>query len=339
MKDLIFRLCSSIGVSGNELSATCIAAKELQKYASVETDCNGNLIASMGKLDSQKHILLDAHIDQIGLVVTYINDKGFIKIAPCGGIDRRIMLGSTIQTTNGTPIYGVVCCLPPHLSDGGEDKVEPVDSLYVDFGMNKEKISEFIRVGDNLVVHSQPQELLNNRIAAPALDNRAGVAALIRCAEIISQFDLGCKVSILLSSQEEVGALGAITAAYRLEPTEAISVDVSFASQPSVADEKSGKMSYGPMVGIAPILSKEVTNTLVQLAKSNNIPYQFEVIGSSTGTNIDNIAVAKCGTKCGLISIPQRYMHTPVEVVCLDDIEQTAQLLSKYILSGGINNG
>lgn len=339
MQNLIFNLCSCVGVSGNELNMAQVAIGELEKYAEVKTDHNGNIIATMGKLSSKKHILLDAHMDQIGLIATYINDDGFVKIAPCGGLDRRVMLGSTIKTVTDDPIYGVICCLPPHLSDGGEDKAAPVDTLYVDFGMSKNDVEKFISLGDNLVIHSEPKLLLNNKVAAPALDNRAGVASLIRCAELIHGADIDCKVSILLSSQEETGALGAATAAYTLNPDEAIAVDVSFASQPSVPNEKSGKFGSGPMIGVAPNLSNEVTNTLINLAKSNGITHQFEIMSSSTGTNIDKICVTRQGIKSGLLSIPQRYMHTPVEVVCIDDIEQTAQLLAKYILNGGINNG
>ena len=186
--------------------------------------------------------------------------------------------------------------------------------------------------------NTKPQKLLGDKITAPGLDNRAGVAVLIRCAQMLKEKNLESRVTFLFSSQEEIRALGAKTAAFSLNPTEAISVDVSFAKQPNLPEEKCGKLSYGPMIGIAPTLSKEISNKLIDLAKQNHIQYQLEVMNSSTGTTSDIITTSKSGIPGGLLSVPLRYMHTPVEIINTADIETTAKLLTLYILNGGNKN-
>ena len=155
---------------------------------------------------------------------------------------------------------------------------------------------------------------------------------------MLKEKNLESRVTFLFSSQEEIRALGAKTAAFSLNPTEAISVDVSFAKQPNLPEEKCGKLSYGPMIGIAPTLSKEISNKLIDLAKQNHIQYQLEVMNSSTGTTSDIITTSKSGIPGGLLSVPLRYMHTPVEIINTADIETTAKLLTLYILNGGNKN-
>lgn len=338
MKDLILKLCNSYGVSGTEKYAAEFVMSEMSKYAQTSIDKNGNIIATMGKMDSLNHIMLDAHLDQIGLVVTYIDENGFIKVAPCGGVDRRVLLGSAVAILGKNKITGIICCQPPHLSNGQVDKVLGFEDIYIDTGFCKDKVCESISIGDKVVFLSKCKELLNDRISSSGLDNRAGVAALIRCAEILSKEKLNCKVSFLFSVQEEIGAMGAETGAFLLTPSQAISVDVSFANQPFVPREKAGVLGNGPMIGIAPSLSNDITNKLIKLSKDNNIPYQLEVMSGQTGTNADKISITKEGIPCGLVSIPQRNMHTAVEIVDLEDIENISKLLTIYILDGGMYN-
>lgn len=334
MKDLLFALCQAEGASGEEFLAGEIAKEALQKYACVQRDASGNIIARMGKKGARPHIMLDAHIDQIGLIVTDIDSNGFLRVAACGGIDRRVLAGNTVRVLAKQTLTGIICCQPPHLS-GGKSEALKADEIFVDVGLSEEAAREIVALGDRVQFLSSPAALQNARVAAQALDNRAGVAALIRCAEILHTADLDVEVTILLSVQEETGALGASVGAFSVSPDEAISVDVSFAAQPGVPGHKCGKLAHGPMIGVAPTLSKKVTDTLVDLAKRENIEYQLEIMGGITGTNADKISVSKSGVSTGLVSIPQRYMHTPVEVVCLDDIEKVAALLAMYVKNGG----
>lgn len=339
MKDLIFRLCTAHGTPGDEADAAQVAVQELSKYAQVQVDRNGNVIGQMGNPNGEKHIMFDAHLDQVGLIVTHIDENGFLKVASCGGIDSRVLPGSPVKIYGRQPILGVVCCMPPHLKDGDEEKSLPLDKLFIDTGLSGEKARALIAPGDRILLHSVPKELIGNRLTAAALDDRSGVAVLIRCAQLLSKADLDCRVSFVFSVQEETGAAGAKTAAYALNPDEAVMVDVSFAAQPSIPPQKCAAMGEGTMIGVSPVLSKEITETLLALAKKEEIPYQIEVMGGKTGTNADPVSVTRCGVRCGLLSIPQRYMHTPIEVVDLDDLESTAELLAVYAANGGINHG
>lgn len=337
MIDLLRRLCDAPGSSGDESSAAQTVKEMFLPYGKASVDLFGNVIVNMGNPNATKHILLDAHLDQIGLVVTHIDDEGFIKAAPCGGIDRRVLMGSRVKLYGKQVVSGIVCCMPPHLTNGGEDKIPPMDQLAIDTGLPAKTVKDILSPGDRILFASSLKKLLGNRVTAPALDNRAGVASLIRCAQILSNQDLSCRVSFLCSAQEETGGAGAKTASYALHPDEAIMVDVSFGEQPGVTLEKSAKLGGGTMIGIAPTLSREISNRLLELAKENAIPYQLEVMGGGTGTNADEVSTARGGVPSGLLSIPLRNMHTQAELIDLSDIESTAQLLADYVTKGGMS--
>lgn len=334
---LINELCSTYGVSGCEEPALDVAKKYLDEFAETSVDRNGNLYAVLGNKNAEKTILLDAHIDRIGFMVTDINENGFVKIDKCGGIDARTLQDSVLVLQGENNISGVVCCLPPHLSDGKEDKATPISKIWVDFGMPYDEIIKFVKIGDVLTYKSYSENLLNNKIMSPALDNRSGVAALIKCAEFLSREEtLKYKIVILLSSQEETFGTGAKTASFTVDADEAVVVDVSFASQPDVSGVYSKiKLSKGPMICVSPTLSKKMTEKLINMANSKSIPYQLEPISGVTGTNADHISVAKSGVKSAVISIPQKNMHTPVEIINIDDVENTATLIAEYIKCGG----
>lgn len=334
--NLLFSLCSTFSGSGNEKNIADIIKKEMHNYCNdICIDKNYNVICHVGDTSASRHILIDAHIDQISMVVTAIDDSGFINISPCGGVDCRVLPGSTVLIYGKEIITGIVCSTPPHLNSNNNSDFEKTENLFVDTGINSEKIHEIISVGDYVFFNAVPKKLLKNKITAPALDNRAGVAALIRCAQILKNESFDCQVTFLFSSQEETRALGAKTVSFSIEPSETISVDTSFAKQPNISDEKCGYLSHGPMIGIAPSLSRNISNKLIEISKQNNIPYQLEIMTSSTGTTSDVITVSKNGITGGLLSIPLRYMHTPVEIIDTLDIEHTAKLLVLYIKNNG----
>ena len=332
IKEIIFKLCSTSGVSGHEQPALETAKTLLEPYAEISFTNNGSLIAIIENNNSENSIMLDAHIDRIGFVVTDINDEGFVKLDKCGGIDSRVLTNARIMANNDPSFIGTICCLPPHLTDGSEDKAIPISKLWADFGATKKEVTKHINIGDTLTFLSEPKSLIGNRITAPALDNRCGVAVLIRVAQLIKNKSLKSKVIILLSSQEE-------TAAFSVDPDEAIAVDVSFASQPDVSGLYSDiELDEGPMICVSSILDKKMSTDLIECAKRNNIPYQIEPIAGRTGTNADSISISKSGIRTAVVSIPQRYMHTPVEVISLSDVENTAELLASYILEMGEKN-
>lgn len=337
IEELIFDLCSVCGVSGSEEPAVKAANKYLADFAEVKTDCNGNLFAVLGNKDADKTILLDSHIDRIGFMVTGIDDSGFVKVSKCGGIDPRTLLDTELILQNNPDITGVVSCMPPHLSDGNEDKAVPMDKIWIDFGLTYEEAVSAISIGDALTFKSSPRKLLNNKIASACLDNRCGVAALIKCGEILSNCkDLKYKIVILLSVQEETFASGAKTGAFSANADEAVAVDVSFASQPDISGQYSGiELAKGPMICISPVLNRKMSDKFIETAKINHIPYQIEPVSGLTGTNADSIAVVKSGIKTAVISIPLKNMHTQNEIISIKDVENTAKLISEYIKCGG----
>ena len=336
IKQLIFDLCSAGGVSGSEEAALAAAEEYLENIAEISTDSNGNLYAVLGDMNADKTILLDAHIDRIGLIVTDINDKGFVKVDKCGGIDPMVLQDAVLVSEKG--YKGTVCCLPPHLTNGSEDKVTPIGKTWVDFGMPHDSLKEKINLGEKLTFCYEPKMLLGDKMTSPALDNRSGAAALINAAYMLKERECPYKVVILLSSQEETFGTGAKTGAYKLEADEAICVDVSFANQPDISGRYSSiELKKGAMIGISPTLDKAMTNKLISIAKDKNIPYQLEPLSGSTGTNADHISVSKSGVRTALISVPQRYMHTQAEVVSISDVESVSDLICEYILGGGCN--
>ncbi len=338
MKNLLKEICKICSVSGGEEYLIDFCKKIFSSYTDdITTDeKNNNLYATFGKKNAKKRILLDAHIDEVGFIINYINEKGLIKVSPVGGIDKRILPGSQVMILNKEKTIGVFGSVPPHLSKS-KSKFLSIDELYIDIGLNdKEKVEELVKIGDRAIIYSEPRELINDKFVAGSLDNKAGVAALILCAEEISKIDLDdiC-VTIALTSREEVNSLGAKVASYLLDPTECICIDVSFASQNGVPKHKCGEMAKGPMIGFSPIINKGIYNKLISICKENDINYQLEVMGGRTGTNLDYMTESKSGIKGALVSIPIRYMHSWNEVVDVNDIKDVAKLISLYIKNGG----
>lgn len=332
MEKTLINIASSYSVSGDEFRGLEEAKKYLDKYADVQIDANGNLYAELGNKDSDYTIMLDAHADQIGFIVTYIDEKGFVKVSSCGGIDRRVIPGSAVTIIGEKSISAIVCCMPPHLTSAKENSAPSADSIWLDTGLSKEEVEKLISLGDRAVLYCEPKKLLNSKITGLSLDNSCGVATLIKVAEALSKEKLNVKVTILLSAQEETGFSGARTGTYKVSPDEAVVLDVSFALQTGVTKEESGELSKGPMIGISPVLNKDMFNALKEVAVENNIPYQIEVMPGSTGTNADVVSVTKSGVKTAVLSIPLRNMHTQAEIIDLNDMEQTADLIAKYVI-------
>ncbi len=334
LTDLILRLCNTPGTPGDEQDVFAVARQALGFCDTVEEDPLCGVHAFMGDGNAPVQIMLDAHIDQIGMVVTQIDEEGFLHLTTVGGIDRRTMPGARVTVYGKKPVTGIVCVLPPHISDS-DGKVAPVQEQAVDLGLTKEEAEKLVSVGDRVILSNPVERLLGTRVAGTALDDRAGCAAIIRAAQLLQGKGLSCGVHIVCSTQEEVGGYGAKLYAYRLAPTHAIAVDVSFAKQAGCDMPGLAQLGKGPMIGFSAVLDRTMGKSLVTLAKEKQIPYQLEAMGGYTGTNCDSIVAERQGVKCGLISIPQRNMHTPSEICDVADIENVAQLIAAYILEKG----
>ena len=336
MKEILKKLCIDKGVSGSETEMLDVIKELVGDFAEVSADGMGDILVTMGDKNAKKHIMLDAHVDRIGLVVTYINENGFIKAEPVGGIDLRTLQSSAVKVLGKENILGVICTMPPHLSKKDDELSK--DKIWIDTGLSADEVKKLVSLGDKIIVCSEFRELLNNQVAVSALDNRAGCAVLVKCAELLKDKNLPCRLSLVFSVQEETSELGAGISAYSLEPNEAVVVDVGFAKQDGVPDEKSGKIGCGAIISISPVLSKKVTDKIKDIAKRLDMECDYEVCGGATGTNADKISSSRGGIMTGCISIPEKNMHTQVEVVSLDDMEKIAELLSIYVQEGGACN-
>lgn len=326
-KELIKELTAVVGVSGNEDNAVNYVAELLKEYGEVSVDSMNNVYCTFGE---GYHFLLDAHLDEIGLVVTEITDDGFIKVDRCGGIDRRMLLGYEVSVWGKEEIKGIISTLPPHLQTADDEKKVPkFRDIAIDTGFSKEELKKIVSLGDRVTFKRNYTELLNNKISASSLDDRAGVASLLLCLDELKS--LPCKITVMLSSQEEVGTRGAKIGPYAKNIDEAIVVDVSFAYTPNCDKADCGEIGKGAMIGFSPILDSVISKKLVDVACTNNIPYQCEIMSGRTGTNADVISLNENGVKTALISIPQKYMHQPVEVVDTNDIENISRLICSYI--------
>jgi len=334
---LLLEFSALTGVSGAENEAAEYAAGLLKQYGPVTVTPLGSVLcAARPAREGRPHLLLDAHIDEIGMIVTYIEDTGFLRVAPCGGIDRRLLLASrvTVHTDSGA-IAGIICSTPPHLSGEEDKKNKKVEEIYIDIGYDGEAAREKVHPGDRVTINAHSRQLLGGLVSGKAIDDRAGCVALLLALGELGDTELDCGLTVQFSTMEEVGGAGAKTAAYLIKPTHAIAVDVGFGMTPDSPKEKCGELKKGPMIGFAPILSREMSAELAELCRMEEIPWQPDVMGRSTSTNADSIAVVGGGVVTGLLSIPQKYMHTPIETVAVEDVENTGKLLAAYAKSLG----
>lgn len=335
IEQIITALADSNGVSGDEKEAAELALSYLKRYTD---DCeikNNNVIGHLGVKGGKPHILIDAHIDRIGLVVTYITEDGFLKVSGCGGIDRRLLFAQQVTVLGKKPVSGIICSMPPHL-EKDESTVPEMEDICIDIGMSKSQAEQVVSLGDKIVFSAHCQKMQGDKITGAALDDRSGVGAILRALELVKNNDLKCEVTVLFSAQEEVGERGAKIAAFDIDPDIAIAVDVSFALTADDKEEKCGKMGKGCMIGFSPVLDRELSEQMKTIAEKNNLSYQIEVMAGETGTNADRFSVNNSGAKAVTLSIPLKYMHTPVEVISLSDVENTAQLIAAYLKEAAV---
>lgn len=326
--ELLKELTQVPAVSGCEESVAALLCDKLSAFGEAKIDELNNVSCTFGE---GRHFLLDAHIDQIGMIVKAITDDGFVKLDKCGGIDNRMLTASEVSIWGKREVRGVISSLPPHLqSKDDEKKVPSLDEVAVDVGMTKSEAESVISPGDRVTFKRVFTPLLGSRVCSCALDDRSGVAAILLALEKLK--GINAKITVLFSSQEELGLRGAKVGSFVDDVDEAICVDVSFGYTPACKKSDCGEVGKGVMIGFSPILDSSMSRQMVELAKSSDIPYQQEVMGGGhTGTNADVITVSKKGIKTSLLSIPQKYMHSPVEIVDTRDVEATASLIAEYI--------
>lgn len=325
--NLLKVLTSASAVSGDEKSIVNILKDYLTPYGDVNVDLMNNITCTFGE---GYHFLLDAHIDEIGFIVTDITDKGFIKFKNVGEIDARLLPAAEVIVWGKEQVRGIISAIPPHLqSNDDEKKIPQIKDMVIDTGFEKAELENIVSLGDRVSFKKNFVPLMNTLVSSPSLDDRAGVASVLLALDELKK--LPCKITVLFSSQEEVGLRGAKSGVFDKNPDEAISVDVSFAHTPFCDKADCGEISKGGMIGFSPILDSPISKKLVETAEKNNIPFQREIMAGRTGTNADIISISERGIKTALISVAEKYMHQSVEVVDTKDIENISKLIIAYI--------
>ena len=341
MEAILDRLCSVGAPSGFERPAADAARELLEPLVDeVCTDRLGNLVGvrRCGKPDA-KRLLLDAHLDEIGMVVTGVKD-GFLHFNTIGGVDQRMLPDRELTVLTDPPLLGVVACLPPHvLSPEDKDKAPDLDDVYLDVGLTQEEAERRVPIGTPIVFRAETFRLGERQICGKSLDDRSCFAALLRTAELLKDKELDVDLYILGSTREEVGGMGAQTAAQSLRPDYCVAVDVTFGRTPDSPKTESLVMGGGPCVGIGPNCARWMVKRLLAKAEEAGVQVQREVLEGSSGTNGWEMQVANEGVATAVLSLPLKYMHTPVEVVELSDIEDTARLLAACALDIGKEGG
>ena len=324
-------LCQAPGISGREEDAAAAAEKLLAPLGAVERTPLGSLLCTVCPGEpGAPHLMLEAHLDQIGMVVTAVEKGGFLRVANVGGLDRRLLPASpvTVHARDGR-YAGVVASTPPHLSDGKEKPLK-MEGILVDTGLSDEAAREAFAPGDPITLDSDFVEMAGGLICSGSLDNRAGCAAVIAAARMLRENPGRCRVTVCLASQEETSGFGAATAAFALAPDLALITDVTFGDGFGVKPQECGKVGGGVEIDYAPAVNRQIFDRLRELAREKGIPWQLYAMGSRTGTDTDLIAASGRGVRCGLLSIPLRNMHTAVETVSAGDILHTASLMAAF---------
>lgn len=333
IKKILNELCEAVGVAGID-SAAKASADILSKYVDEVSVENGSVYGLIKGENPDYTLMLDAHIDEIAMIVTSVSENGFLKVAQVGGIDPRTLGAQRVDIWGKEHLIGVFCSTPPHLKKEDDQKLKLSD-MYIDACC--ENVKDLVSPGDIVTFRTKGIELLNDGYSCKSIDDRSAVAALCYSAYLINESGKKPPVNIafLFSDKEEIGGMGAATMSYKYFPDEAIAVDVGFGDYPGCSEDESCKMGQGTMLGISPLLSRNITNRLKSIAEQEGIPYQYDVMGGRTGTNADKITLSKSGIPCGLLSIPIRSMHTTVESLFIEDIVATAKLLAAYVMKVG----
>lgn len=334
-RQIIRHLSSLHGVSGYEFRFSGEIAGMFSQYCDeVSTDSLGNVIG-VKKSESScgKSVMLEAHTDEIGLMITDIDERGFLYFTSVGGIDSRILPGKQVMIHGEKDILGIIGAKPPHITTAAErNKAIPMKELYIDTGYCADEIKNIVSVGDTVTFDDAYRELGSRFVSTKSQDDRTSVAVLLFVMEKLKNVKLPFDVYYCACVQEEVGRRGAGAAAYRINPDFAIAVDVCHATTPD-ASADTFKAGSGTVISKGPNIHPMLVKKVIEVLDGNNIPYSIDIDGGDTGTDAWAIQVARCGIPTVLFSLPLRYMHTMVETVCMDDVNATANGIAAFLQS------
>ena len=333
MTQALERLSACRSPSGFESEAASAAVDLLSPLMdAVSVDRAGNVVGvrRCGQPNARR-LLLDAHLDEIGLMVTGV-EEGFLRFRTIGGVDPRMLPDREVVVCTQPALPGVIACLPPHvLSREDAQKSIPVKDLFIDVGMTQAQAAQRIPVGTPVVFRSGCFSLGKNQVCGKSLDDRACFVTLLRAAELLSDTRLDVDLYLLGSTREETNGAGAKTAAFALKPDWCVAVDVTHGATPDAPKAKTFPLGGGPAIGVGPSMSRWMTRRLLDRAKALDMPFRQEVMTGHTGTNGWYFQISREGVPTAVVSLPLKYMHSPIEAVSLADMEQVAQLLCAFV--------
>lgn len=338
IKEITKELLSVPGVTGYEGNFAEFVCKKLKNYCSDARVTKSNCV--MGTLKSANAdapaILLEAHLDRIGLIVSAVDENGFVSFKTLGGVDERILPACEVTILGKKEVFGIIGAKPPHLMSKTEEKEGlKTEDMFIDTGLGV-SAQELIAVGDPIVLNGDYGELMNGRITSPALDNRLSMAAIFEVLERLKGQSLPYNVCVAFASGEEQGLHGAYTITDQYQPDLAIIVDVTYGETPDACGSDTFPLGSGVAICRGPNVHYEITKQVMKIAKEKVIPYEIEVAPISTGTNAWAIQTSGSGVPCVVISIPLRYMHTTVETAELNDAQSVCDLICEIICGGGV---
>ncbi len=341
--DFLKRLMSTISPSGFEGQATGVWLKEAEGFADrAYADQHGNAYAVVGAGGGPR-VMLAGHIDEIGLMITYIDEQGYLYFSPIGGWDPQILQGQRvwIRTKTGQ-ITGVIGKKPIHLLKEEErTKALKIEDLWIDVGAkDKAEAAELVSIGDPAVLAYGFESLRNELAVARGFDDKCGAFVVLEAARLLAKLQPQAEIYAVATSQEEIGLRGARTSAYNVDPQVGLAVDVGFASDfPTMGEQKKRlgdvSLGQGPMIARGANVNPLIFDLLLETAGAEKIPHQIVPAPRGTGTDANAIQLSRAGVATGLISIPNRYMHSPCELVSLADLENAAKLIAHTVVRIG----
>jgi putative aminopeptidase FrvX len=331
LKDKIKRLTNAYGVSGDEFRVSEIAAELLKPYVDkVGIDRFGNVTGykSCG-VPGAKKLLLDAHIDQIGFMITEVTDGGFLRFIGMG-VDQRMLPGSemTVLTAKG-PIPGIVAALPPHLQKPGDnEKSIPIADMAVDIGMTGDEAKKRVRVGDYMAFRGDTFDLLGGGLCGRCMDDRACFCCILHALELLQGKPLAVDLIICASTKEEMGGHGSQAVSYRENPDYAVAIDVCHA-RTADAPEVQPRLGDGPVISVGSNSRPKFARLAMEVARAKQIPFLPDACPAGSGTNAWTMQLMREGICTLVVSLPLKYMHSPVEVLRMNDVENVGRLLAE----------
>ena len=328
-------LSEMVGVSGYEGEISCHLSSSFKKYTdSIKMDKLGNLIALKKGTEQENpvKVMLAAHMDEIGLMVTDI-EKGFLRVTPVGGIDPRTMISQEVVIhSRGGNIAGIIGAFSPFFADKENlSKGVQMKKLFVDTGLAEKELLQRVRVGDLITVARKFCQLVGETVAGKAIDDRAGIVAMQICLEELAGLYHKCDVYAVATVQEEVDMGGALVSTYGVRPDIGIAVDVTHGDLPGVPEYKTFPLGKGVVLARGPNIHPAIYDKLKKTAEKYGIPYQQEIEPLPTGTDARAMQITREGVATGLVSLPLRYMHTSVETLNVKDIVTAGRLLAFFV--------